>query len=156
MNYKIFLVIGAIVLQACAQTKAYEGEKLPDTELAVIYMSEETKFSDGKVVALIEKANAIQVGDAWKGWPSKIMVKSGDIVLGLKTKEVSFGKKLAMGLGAGLGGAVGGAIAASADSPASGLISLKATVEKGKNYIVVISSESNSVENIEFSLQIKP
>ena len=148
----LVLILITIFCFGCATQKAYTGEALPKEELAIIYNSETTEFDDGEIISLIETVGDMQVGDSWNGWPSKIEVRPGEVLIGLRFREVSFFKNLSKGLLAGVGGAVGGAIAGATDSESEGIFFLKANTVKGTSYKIKIISDSNSVKDVKVIL----
>lgn len=153
MMFRILITTTILCLLAsCASQKAYEGENLPASELAVIYNSEKTEFEDGKLITLMEYVDDIHVGDAFRGFPTKVEVKPGEVTLRIGFREVSFGKSLAQGVLV-MGGAVGGAVAGSINDDSEGLTKLSGIVEPGKSYIIKITSPTNSIKNIGVALE---
>ncbi len=155
MIFRILITTAiSFLLASCASQKAYEGENLPASELAVIYNSEKTSFEDGKLITLIEYVDDIHVGDAFRGFPTKVEVKPGEVTLKIGFREMSFGKALAQGFLV-MGGAAGGAVAGSMNDDSEGLTTLAGTVEPGKEYIIKIISPSNSIQEIDVVLEEK-
>lgn len=160
MSRIVSVCLLAFSLVACATQKAYEGDKLPVSELATIYNSERTDFEDGELISLIEYVGDLQVGDSFRGFPAKVHVKPGNVSLKLKFKEFSFGKTMAQGIlivGGGLVGGiagplVGGASAAGINADTEGFTKLTGTVEEGRSYIIKITSASDSIHDISVAL----
>ena len=129
MSKIVSVCLLAISLLACASQKAYEGDKLPVSELATIYNSDKTEFEDGELISLIEYVGDIRVGDSFRGFPTKVQVRPGDVSLKLKFRELSFGKTIAQGLlvmdgivtGAAAGAIVGGAAAGAINDDSEGI-----------------------------------
>jgi hypothetical protein len=148
MVKKFAIVFLVLFFQSCGTSKGYLGEKQPSSELATIYTSERQEFSGGKQFVLMEQINDVEVGNDWDGWPSKAQTIPGEVKIKIKFDTSNFGKTLAKGLGVGVGGAIGGAMVASATNESGPRSEFTATVEKGKSYRIVFSSETHSVSDL--------
>ena len=104
MVKKIIFVFCILILQSCASSKGYVGEKRPASELATIYSSDIQKYGTAaKQFVMIEQINDVKVGDAMKGWPRKVETLPGEVKIIVKFDTMTFGKALASGLMAGGG-----------------------------------------------------
>lgn len=153
LNKFFVLLLVIALLQSCATSKGYSGEKRPQNELATIYTSERQKYDGGKQFVFMEKINDVEVGNDVIGWPRKIETLPGEVTIKFKFDTSTFGKSLALGLGAGLGGAVGGAMTASAANKNGIRSEFTATVEKGKSYRVAFSSSTHSLSDLNVWLE---
>ena len=112
-NHRWALLPILLSLAGCMTGKAYEGKRLPSSEIATVYAQRIPGFKQEKTFH-IEKVDEMTVGDPARGWPSEVKVLPGNRMIIGRYFEYNRIKGFAVGLtqtAAGvLGGAVGGAV----------------------------------------------
>lgn len=126
----------SILIIGCATSKGYLGEKLPDSELAIIDGGSNILHISGKRYeekVLIAKVDSLEVGNFYKGWPKSLKVKPGEHIVEVRHFRPWTYSNTYWG-----GGAIGGAIAGSTNENrmTHHHYLLKFTVEKNQSYLI--------------------
>ena len=143
----LIILIFPLLFISCGITKGYVGEKLPDSELAIINGSSNTITVSKKNYTeqvLIAKVDSLEVGNYFKGWPKNLKVKPGDHTIEVRHFRSWNSANTYYG-----GGAIGGAIAGSANEKNTTHYHylLKFNLEKNQSYLITIKSNPNNLDD---------
>jgi hypothetical protein len=137
----------SLLFVSCGTTKGYLGEKLPESELAIINGGSNVLTVSGKNYkeqVLIAKVDSLEVGNYYKGWPKNLKVKAGKHIFEIRHFRPWTYSSTYPG-----GGAIGGAISGSANEKSMThhhyLISF--TVKGGQSYLINFQTDSKELEN---------
>ena len=135
-----FLVI------SCGTTKGYIGEKLPDTELAIVNGSSNNITISKRNYTervLLAKVDSLEVGNFFKGWPRNVKVNPGEHIIEVRHLRPWNNQNTYYG-----GGAIGGAIAATSieQNMTHYHYLIKFNLEKNQTYLISIKSNPDTLD----------
>jgi hypothetical protein len=140
------VILLSFLMYACGTTKGYLGNNLPNNELATITGGTNAITIKGRTYTervLIAKVDSLEVGNYYKGWPKKLKVKSGILVIEVRHFRPWTYNNTYYG-----GGAVGGAISGSINE--KNMVHyhylLKFNVEKNQSYLIRFQTNGNDLD----------
>jgi hypothetical protein len=155
MFKKILVISCVLILQSCASSKGYIGEKRPSSELATIYKADIQKYGTvAKQWVHIQQINDLIVGTDMKGYPSKIEVLPGNVRIIVKFETMTLGAAVLSGTGQVVGGAIGAGMTDTAKFISRrGNNEIYTSVKKGQSYKINFSSKTHSINDLKVWLE---